>query len=126
VEACNGTISGLLDMARDSQPERRTSHVLPVIHAAMASLSLPAGVRLEIDVAPELQAYADTQHLKQILANLLDNSLKALGGRGWIRIQGNADERGTELLVEDDGPGVPPELGDQIFDVLVTTRPHGT
>ncbi len=49
-----------------------------------------------------------------------------MGGRGHIRIRAFA--RGDDLVVEvcDDGPGMPPEVRERIFEPFYTTKPPGS
>jgi nitrogen fixation/metabolism regulation signal transduction histidine kinase len=80
-------------------------------------------------VGPEaFEVRADADLLRQVLRNLLDNSVEAMGGRGRVELelrpQGQTGR--PELWVRDTGPGVPPELGDRIFDPYVSSRSHGS
>ena len=62
--------------------------------------------------------------LRQLLLNLLLNALDFAGSRISIRTTRTADGR-AEVVVSDDGPGVPPENRQRIFQRFVTTRPGG-
>jgi signal transduction histidine kinase len=42
----------------------------------------------------------------------------------WLALA--ADGAETRFIVEDDGPGLPPELAEHVFDPYVTTKEHGT
>jgi C4-dicarboxylate-specific signal transduction histidine kinase len=85
-------------------------------------------IQLDADaaLAPSLPAIRGVeQELEQILLNLLVNSLEAMGERidGVIRLRTETVDGGVRLTIEDDGPGVPAELGERIFDPYVTSRP---
>ena len=83
-----------------------------------ARLSVAEGQRLGVQV--------DENQLRQALVNLVRNSLEALpdGGRIEVRV---ARESGQAVLeVIDNGPGVPADIADTIFDAFYTTKPHGT
>lgn len=67
-------------------------------------------------VGPELQIQADPDRLTQILANLLDNARHATGDHGTIEILLN---KAFQIVVQDNGPGVPPEDRERIFQRLV-------
>ncbi len=97
-------------------------------------------IRLDLDESLPL-IHADQQQLCQLFTNLLINAFEALDGRGTIGIaahEGVLDEdvgAGTEahlptptvvIDVADDGPGVPPELTDRIFNAFFTTKPQGS
>ncbi|HEY5198576.1 MAG TPA: ATP-binding protein [Solirubrobacteraceae bacterium] len=63
--------------------------------------------------------------LNQVWTNLLDNAIDALGQTGTIEITTRRD--GTCAIVEitDDGPGIPPDIGDHVFDSFFTTKDVG-
>jgi signal transduction histidine kinase len=63
--------------------------------------------------------------LNQVWTNLLDNAIDALGERGTMTITTLRDGGCIEVHVADDGPGIPAELHDRIFDAFVTTKEVG-
>jgi nitrogen fixation/metabolism regulation signal transduction histidine kinase len=75
---------------------------------------------------------ADRVRLRQIIHNLVANSIEALEGNAdpHIRIETRLIEHGeakyAEICVEDNGPGFPIDVVGQIFDPYVTTKPKGT
>ncbi len=79
---------------------------------------------------------ADADQLIQALLNLARNALQAAGGDGYVLFRtraltnfalGNRRHRlVASIEIEDDGPGVPPEIADSIFYPLVTGRADGT
>jgi signal transduction histidine kinase len=86
-------------------------------------------VRWEVPGAP-LRAAVDKQMLRRVLINLVRNAVQALRdakkGRGQVQVSAEADEAGIAISVEDDGPGVPEEMRDRIFDPYFTTKSDGT
>jgi len=78
----------------------------------------------------------DANQIIQALLNVARNALLAVGERGRIvirtRIAANVNigtvrhKLAASLSVEDNGPGVPPEIADTIFFPLVTGRANGT
>jgi signal transduction histidine kinase len=63
--------------------------------------------------------------LNQVWTNLLANAIEALGDSGTITITTLLDGSCIEVHVEDDGPGIPAELQDRVFDAFVTTKDVG-
>ncbi len=73
-------------------------------------------VRL-VNSIPELSAKADADRLQQVLANLVDNAIKYGRTEGAVTISGRVLENGhREICVQDDGPGLPAEAVDRVFD----------
>jgi signal transduction histidine kinase len=66
--------------------------------------------------------------LNQVWTNLLDNAIQAVGASGRVIVRAtpvDEDEDGVVVDVEDDGPGIDPDLLGAVFDPFVTTKPPG-
>ena len=88
---------------------------------------LKSGIEIERDYEPALPAIeAFGSELNQVWTNILDNAIDAMDGHGRIRI--HAFARDADLVVEicDDGPGMPPEVRERIFEPFYTTKPPGS
>jgi len=107
-------------------------HVVKLIRA-----EAPAGVQIERDYDPSLpDAYVDRNQIVQALLNVVRNALQAVGRHGKIIVRtrvrssvhiGTARHRLVAVIeVEDNGPGVPPDLIKTLFLPLVTGRSNGS
>ncbi|MFC6156006.1 sensor histidine kinase [Kribbella jiaozuonensis] len=108
-------VSDLLELSRidaglQLQLTQVDLHHLAESQAARLSLVAPD---LDVEVDGIAIVTADPERLTQVLANLVDNARQA----GAQAIQISVTPAG--VMVEDDGPGVPPEVRDRIFDRLV-------
>jgi two-component system, NtrC family, nitrogen regulation sensor histidine kinase NtrY len=77
----------------------------------------------------EVPAYLDRHMLRRALINLLENAAQAIGQSGKSgRIRAALEREGNYhvLRIDDDGPGIPEDLRDAIFDPYVTTKSDGT
>jgi signal transduction histidine kinase len=63
--------------------------------------------------------------LNQVWTNLLDNAIDALGGSGTITVRTLRDGPCVAVEVSDDGPGIPPENADRVFEDFFTTKEVG-
>ena len=63
--------------------------------------------------------------LNQVWTNLLDNAIDALPDGGTLVVRAVADATHVHVDVEDDGPGIPPDVLPRIFDAFFTTKPAG-
>ena len=70
-----------------------------------------------VNELPELTANGDVNRLDQVLANLVDNAIKYGRAQGSVVVGGKqlADGR-LEIFVRDDGPGIPPEALERVFE----------
>jgi two-component system phosphate regulon sensor histidine kinase PhoR len=70
-----------------------------------------------INELPDLMAKADTNRIDQVLANLVDNAIKYGRPHGQVSIGGKKiDSEEIEIHVRDDGPGIPAEALDRVFE----------
>jgi two-component system phosphate regulon sensor histidine kinase PhoR len=70
-----------------------------------------------INEVPALTAMADSDRMQQVLGNLVDNAIKYGRNQGTVTIRGRdvqADR--IEVCVEDDGPGIPEDARERIFE----------
>ena len=71
---------------------------------------------------PRISAGSD---LNQVWTNLLDNAIDAVGETGRITITTRRERELAVVEITDDGPGIPPEIREQIFDSFFTTKDVG-
>jgi two-component system phosphate regulon sensor histidine kinase PhoR len=98
-------------------------HKLDLHEAAQRSLddleskAAAKAVTFHNEVAPGLTARADGDRIQQLLTNLIDNAIKygRPGGNVTIGARPAENDR-IELWVRDDGPGIPPEAIDRVFE----------
>jgi two-component system nitrogen regulation sensor histidine kinase GlnL len=109
-----------------------TEYVLKLVEP-----SLRPGIVVRRDYDPGLPVIdLDRDQMVQAVLNLVQNALAALDGHGTLTLRTRATTNFTigevrhraiaSIEIEDDGPGIPPELQDSIFYPLVTGRPDGT
>ncbi len=93
---------------------RETSAFVSDLHAGFA-------VALALPEAPVLVA-GDRPALGQLLLNLLVNAAQAQGAGGAARVVLGRDAGDAVMTIDDDGPGIPPELLDRLFEPFVSGR----
>jgi signal transduction histidine kinase len=117
-----------LESVRENLVHLRPIHPAPVDVAAFAlaavdAATLPEGVRVEINGLADLPpVIAGKQSLTLVFANLLENAAEAMGGEGIVTIEGATCGEWVEIAVSDNGPGIPPELHEEIFEFSFSRR----
>ena len=90
--------------------------IAEIVERATTGFSAP-GITISVDVPPDLTVRADARRLVQVVRNLVTNALAFASSSIAI------SARGSEIRVADDGPGVPPEHVDRIFDRFYRADP---
>jgi signal transduction histidine kinase len=77
-----------------------------------------------LDTLPEVRC--QRHQIAQILLNLLQNAMEAVGGAGHVEVRTRSAESWVEIEVSDDGPGLAPENRERIFEAFYTSKDQGT
>jgi two-component system sensor histidine kinase ChvG len=116
----------LVDSAAEDAPKERVD-VAEVLKTLAAAERYRAG-RRRIELAtPEspIEVEMPGHRLAQVLENLLDNASGFTPEGGKIRVHLETNRGDARVVVEDEGPGVPEEHRERIFDRFFSYRPHG-
>lgn len=128
VRLSNRIISNLLDMVRERPGSPKPIAIAPLLQSALEDFSPAEASRVEVDFAEGSEGqllYADADHFRQIVVNLIANALDASGESGRVRVTVTPEERSLLLRVNDDGPGVDARVRHRLFEPLVTTKVRG-
>lgn len=89
---------------------------------------VPTGVRIRREFAGEFPSLLmQRRHFAESVGNLLQNAREALDGHGNILVQARAQaDYSVEVIIQDDGPGIPPDKLERIFEAYYSTKDRGT
>ncbi|HET6404728.1 MAG TPA: ATP-binding protein [Candidatus Thermoplasmatota archaeon] len=129
VERAQRLVEELRRYARTPADERRVvsldEAVRGAVHVFRATHRGDVVVRAELRPTPPV--HVDERRVQQVVLNLLQNGAEAMQGRGELHVATEATpEGGARLRVRDQGPGIPPDLVDRIFQPFYTTKETGT
>lgn len=121
------------DLRTFAHPENRGCRPIDLHETSRKALRLLAkeisdrNVTLVDEIPQEIMAQGDENYLIQILLNLVQNSLDALAGRPepTLVLRARETSRGVDLIVRDNGSGIPKENLSKIFDPFFTTKQVG-
>jgi signal transduction histidine kinase len=109
--------AGHLDLAQEPLPMAELlADLEPLIGPQMSAKQLEYTVEA---CAPEIQAYADPEKVRQVLLNLISNAIKFTPPRGRVTVSCALREGVVEVGVRDTGVGVPADKLERIFDPFV-------
>lgn len=113
---------------RDSLSLLHPIQLVPVslaacVSSALASASLPANIAVQSEGLESMPPVAaGQQSLVLVIINLLQNAAEAMDGQGTVIIRATAQGGRVLLAVSDNGPGIPPELQERIFEFNFSAR----
>jgi signal transduction histidine kinase len=126
VGIANQIISDLLDMIRDRPLESARVRLPVLLESVLAAVKRPPEVHISVEGVAELpEIEADASKLRQVLVNLVDNAVHAVGDTGEVRVRGAIEPGKLVLAVEDTGPGVDAAIRARLFEPLITTKAKG-
>jgi signal transduction histidine kinase len=132
VNRLSALVSRFLDFARPSRLELKPDDLSTVVERSLKAAEQQGAttkVKVQRDYAPILpQVKIDQELCEQAFTNLILNGCEAMGEAGGeLKIRIHSAGHGTEVVaeIEDTGPGVPPEMKEQIFNPFVTTKKTG-
>jgi len=114
------------ELFRDEFAPVRLGHLLATLVEVYEAAARPGAPKLLLDAPPdELLAPGIEDRLVQVFRNLIENAVSFSPPGGSIRISAKRSGGFVEIVVEDDGPGIPPGKLEAIFDRFYSERPAG-
>lgn len=120
----------LLSLPKPDKSIVSVQKLLERVNVLMDQENRDKAVHFTVGTDPaDLELFIDEKQISQILVNLGKNALQSLREQenGQIRIRAGIDEKGKKYIqVADNGPGIPPDLINEIFIPFFTTKNTGT
>lgn len=73
---------------------------------------------------PHIEAHGT--ELNQVWTNIIDNAIDAMRGSGELTLRTYVKNNNVVVEIQDNGPGIPPEIQQRIFEPFFTTKPPGS
>lgn len=83
-------------------------------------------IAVKAEVPGPFIAEGEEHHLKQVFINLLKNAIEAMEDGGTLKITAMRDADKLKIHFKDDGPGIPSQLAERVFEPFYTTKAAGT
>ncbi|MEO8844315.1 MAG: HAMP domain-containing sensor histidine kinase [Kofleriaceae bacterium] len=126
---CQRIVQELLDLARPHRLEIESVDLTQIAREAVERLQGAGALRdrsVRVIAKHPVVVSADAGKLRQVIANVVVNAAEATEATGTITIDAMATADLATLTVADNGPGIAPDVRDQMFEPFVTTKSHGT
>jgi len=127
VAASQRILGDILNFVRDRELVLMKTALADILPEVFEAARLPADVRLEVQVPPDLPPlWLDRGEMRQALENLRRNAVEAMPDGGTLRATASVRGDSVRLSVSDTGGGIAPENLEKMFSPLFTTKPGGT
>jgi len=123
----NLVICDMLEMARSTEPIKAPFDLSQTVREVFDGMDTKTSVRFNLACRPEpVMVVADRGQIRQVITNLIANSVQAMDGNGEVSVELSEDQEWDVLHIQDNGPGVEAEHRAQLFEPLFTTKAKGT
>jgi signal transduction histidine kinase len=132
VERLSALSGQYLSVARQQPQQKQPEKLVEIVEEACEFVRRElsqAGVQLELAIEPdaaELLLPLDEAQVRQALLNLLRNAREAMPSGGRVVVRVVRSEGGLDLIVDDEGVGMPSTTRERLFEPFFTTKQHGT
>jgi signal transduction histidine kinase len=116
-------LQDLLNVSRGKHGAPELCRLREVASAAIDSLATAAeaqGVTVALEIPPEIEVQLERSRMERAFVNLIGNALEAMPDGGQVRISAEVEDGSVLIHVEDDGPGIAPEIRSQLFQPFVS------
>ena len=131
VTRLNNSIGALLDLSRLEahawEPRRELYDVEDIVAAGLATLPAHERARVVLELPDDLPPVAlDFSQWARVMQNLLENAFLYAGAGSPVTAGAKETERGLKLWVSDEGPGIPADEREAVFEKFYRGRGSGT
>jgi two-component system sensor histidine kinase AtoS len=131
IERINFIIEEMLLLSKPGAPilketfiEVIINDILPLITQSSSSLK-EEQIEFTIDL-DRVSVFVDPNQMKQVLYNLIRNSMEAINGQGKIRIYSNVENGFYQIYIKDTGIGIPLDMQQSLYNPFSTSKGNGT
>ena len=125
---CKGITAALLDFSRMGDKSKQSSNLSEIVQTVidmLRPLSRYRGRNLEFKNDPTIHAAVNAQEIKQVMLNLITNSLDSVGDGGTVEIRLERNNNNAVLVVSDNGCGMTEEVLQHLFEPFFTRKRDG-
>lgn len=123
-----GIVRNLLDFTRQSESKKSATDITEVIQDTIELISHTArasNIAINSVYKENLPTvFMDSSQIKQVLLNIINNALYAIGDGGTIDINTSLDNDMVKVEIHDTGSGIPKEVISRLFEPFFTTKPE--
>jgi len=137
IERINGILKAFIQVTRPVPPKMELLNATPLLedvsHLMTPQLQRQA-VKVGVQALSSARFYGDRQQIKQVLVNLIQNAAESMKAAGEVVLRAREEQAALKgamtrvaiIEVEDNGPGIRPEVQGRLFEPFFSTKKEGT
>lgn len=129
IARCTRIIDELLDFSRTRALSNSDVNIDEWCREIVREIVPPDGAALAMDLDADIDISMDRDRMQQVVENLIQNAWQAAmdyrPADAAVSLKTRVNGEGVEIRVTDNGPGVPPDLREKIFEPLFSTKVYG-
>ncbi|HWO97698.1 MAG TPA: ATP-binding protein [Bacillus sp. (in: firmicutes)] len=131
IERINQIIEEMLLLSKPGAPILKETFIEDIIKDILPLITQSSSSSMENQVEfiinlERVPVFVDTNQIKQVLHNLIRNSMEAINGQGSLFISSNLENDYYQIYIKDTGTGIPPEMQQSLYDPFSTSKENGT
>jgi len=122
-------VQNLLEVSRGGAPvvdDERIDEIVADVVARMQPTAAEAGARVHVEPRSARILPLERTRIERAIQNLVENAIDAAAEQGNVWIATRDDPHSTVVVIDDDGPGIPPEDRSRVFELFWTRKRGGT
>lgn len=129
IDRANNIISEFLSLARDKAVDaelHNLNNIIDTVYPLILAQTLKEEKQLIFERGNILETKVDDKEIRQLILNLVRNSLEAMSSGGIVWIRTYMENKNIILSIQDQGPGIDKAILDKIGTPFITTKETGT
>jgi len=126
ISIIDSIIDDIMGFAKTKAPDLEEADIRDVIENALSMINVPDLIKVEKEFEDLPGILIDSNQIMHAVVNIANNAIVAMKGNGTLVFR--ALKKGDQVCVEieDNGPGIPPDQRELIFEPLYSSKPKGT
>lgn len=119
-------IDDIMGFAKTRPPQLDQVDVRVLVENAISTLNVPEFVKITKEFEDVPKVNADANQAMHAITNIANNAIVAMSGNGVLTFRVRKNGEYVSIEIADNGPGIPPDQRDLIFEPLYSSKPKGT
>ncbi|MDL4840705.1 sensor histidine kinase [Aquibacillus rhizosphaerae] len=125
VDRLNHIVEDMLLMAKPSEPIIEKGMIKEAVDDILPLISNSSDIEFNVDI-DDIPILVDLKQMKQVLLNLIRNSMEAVEKDVKITIYSQVENDKYQLYIKDNGPGISETIQSQLFEPFLSSKESGT